>query len=64
MIDLERRCGPWSLRVWGLIVNLLANALALFGLVGFLRDGTHLAPLILGATVTLACVLVLATPSR
>ena len=64
MIDLERRYGPWSLRVWGLIVNLLANALALYGLVGFMRDGTHLVPLVLGTSVTLACVLVLATPSR
>ena len=36
MIDLDRRYGIWSGRVWGLIVNLLANALALYGLVGFL----------------------------
>ena len=41
MIDLDRRYGIWSGRVWGLVVNLLANALALYGLVGFLRDGTH-----------------------
>jgi hypothetical protein len=64
MIDLERRYGIWSLRVWGLILNLLANALALYGLVGFLRDGTHLVPFALGVLVTLACVLVLAKPSE
>ena len=64
MIDLDRRYGIWPLRVWGLIVNLMANALALYGLVGFVRDGTHLVPLVLGAIVTLVCVLVLATPSR
>ena len=64
MIDLDRRYGMWSGRVWGLIVNLLANALALYGLVGFLRDGTHLIPLAVGALVTLACVLLLAIPSR
>ena len=64
MIDLERRYGIWSLRVWGLILNLLANALALYGLVGFLRDGTHLGPFALGVLVTLACVLVLAKPSE
>ena len=64
MIDLDRRYGIWSGRVWGLIVNLVANALALYGLVGFLRDGTHLLPLILGAVGTLVCILVLATPSR
>ena len=64
MIDLDRRYGVWSGRVWGLIVNLLANTLALFGLVGFLRDGTHLIPLIVGVLVTLACVLLLAIPNR
>ncbi len=64
MIDLDRRYGLWSARVWGLVLNLLANTLALYGLVGFLRDGTHLVPLFLGILVTLACVLVLAMPSR
>ncbi len=64
MIDLDRQYGIWSGRVWGLIVNLLANTLALYGLVGFLRDGTHLLPLVLGALVTIGCVLLLAKPSR
>ena len=64
MIDLDRRYGIWSGGGWGLIVNLIANTLALFGLVGFLRDGTHLIPLIVGVLVTLACVLLLAIPSR
>jgi hypothetical protein len=64
MIDLDRRYGIWSGRVWGLIVNLLANALALYGLVGFLRDGTHRVPLVLGVLVTAACILLLAKPSR
>jgi len=64
MIDLDRRYGIWTARVWGLIINLLANALALYGLVGFLRDGTHLIPLVLGGVVTVACILVLAKPSR
>ena len=64
MIDIDRRYGPFSGRVWGLIVNLAANALALYGLVGVLRDGTHLVHLIVGAVGTLACVIVLAQPSR
>ena len=64
MINLDRRYGIWSGRVWGLIVNLVANALALYGLVGFLRDGTHLLPLILGILLTLACIFLLAMPSR
>lgn len=64
MIDIDRRVGPFSGRVWGLVLNLAANALALYGLVGFLRDGTHVVLLIVGAVCTLACVLVLAQPSR
>ena len=44
--------------------DLVANTLALYGLVGFLRDGTHLFPLVLGVLVTIACVLLLAKPSR
>lgn len=64
MMDLDRRYGIWTGRVWGLILNLIGNTLALYGLVGFLRDGTHLLPLILGALMTITCVLVLATPSR
>jgi hypothetical protein len=64
MIDLDRRYGIWSGRVWGLIVNLLANALALYGLAGYLRDGTRVFPLSLGVLVTLACILLLAKPAR
>lgn len=64
MIDLDRRYGLWSGRVWGLIVNLVANGLALYGLAWFLRDGTHLLPLVLGVVVTLICILLLARPSR
>ncbi len=63
MIDLDRRYGIWSGRVWGLIVNLMANTLALYGLVGFLRDGTHLVHLIGGTLMTVACILILAMPA-
>jgi hypothetical protein len=64
MIDLDRRYGPWSGRVWGLIFNLVANALALYGLVGYLRDGTRLGHLVIGLGVTVICVAWLAKPSR
>lgn len=64
MIDPDRRYGPWSGRVWGLITNLAANALALYGLVGYLRDGTRLGHLVVGLGVTAACVVWLAKPSR
>lgn len=64
IIDIDRRFGPFSGRVWGLIANLAANALALYGMVGFLRDGTRVAHLTLGIVATAACVLLLAQPSR
>ena len=64
MIDLDRRYGIWSGRVWGLIVNLVANALALYGLVGFLRHGTHVVALVVGVLVTAGCILLLARPNR
>jgi len=64
MIDLERRYGWWTARVWGLVLNFFSNALALFGLVGFIRDGTHFIPMMVGAVLSLTCILVLAQPSR
>jgi len=63
MIDLERRVGPWSLRVWGLILNFLANGLALYGAAGVLRDGSGWLLLVSGLVVTAGCMLVLAVPS-
>ena len=47
MIELDRRYGPFPGRVWGLIVNLFANALALYGFAGYLRGGTHLQHLVI-----------------
>jgi len=64
MIDIDRRYGMFSGRVWGLILNLAANAVALYGLVGFLRDGTHVVLLTVGVVCTMACVAILARPSH
>jgi hypothetical protein len=63
MIELDRRYGPFTGRVWALMVNLLANALALYGLAGYLREGTHLPHLVVGLGITAVCVLWLAKPS-
>ncbi len=62
MIDLDRKRGIWSLRVWGLIVNLGANALALYGAAGLVRDGSRLPWLVIGCVMTLICILILAVP--
>jgi len=64
MINLEKKLGPWSLRVWGLVVNLAANAVALYGAAGMVRDGSRLSFLVVGCLITVICLLVLAVPSR
>jgi hypothetical protein len=63
MIDLEKRFGPWGLRVWGLILNFVGNALALYGAAGVLRDGSRWPLLVLGLGITVLCVAVLAIPA-
>jgi len=64
MIDLDRRLGPWPIRVWGLILNFFCNAVAVYGAVGFVKDGSRLPLLVLGGIVTVVCILVLARPSN
>jgi len=63
MIDLEKRIGPWSLRVWGLIANFVGNALALYGAAGVIRDGSRWPLLVLGLIITVGCLLALAVPT-
>ena len=64
MIDLERKLGPLRIRAWGLVVNLLANATALYGLARWLDDGSGMPILITGTSLTLVCIAVLAAPAR
>lgn len=63
-MDLDRQYGPWSGRVWGLIANFVGNAVALYGFAGYLRDGSHLAALVIGVVLSVACILWLSKPSR
>jgi hypothetical protein len=63
MIDLEQRSGPWTLRVWGLILNFFGNALAIYGAIGFIRDGSRLPILLIGGGITLLCIVILSKPS-
>jgi hypothetical protein len=64
MIDLDGRIGPLQARVWGLILNFIGNALAVYGAIGFIQDGSRLPILIIGVGLTLVCLLVLAKPSE
>ncbi len=61
---LDRSVGPLRVRAWGLIGNFLANALALYGLAGYLRSGEGAGAMAAGAGLTLLFILLLATPSR
>ncbi len=62
-LDLERRLGPASLRVWLLVMNFGGNAVLLYGAVGLVENGSRLGWLGLGAIVTLGCISALALPS-
>ncbi|MBI2834940.1 MAG: hypothetical protein HYX76_11005 [Acidobacteria bacterium] len=63
-MELERTIGPLRLRVWILVVNLVANALLLHGAVRYASDGTNLVELVAGATMTSVCIMLLALPSK
>jgi hypothetical protein len=63
MIDLEQRSGPWTVRVWGLILNFFGNALAIYGAIGVIRDGSRLPILLIGGGMTLLCIVILSKPS-
>ncbi|MBN1223714.1 MAG: hypothetical protein JXB23_10715 [Candidatus Aminicenantes bacterium] len=64
MIDIDRRLGFWTLRVWGLVLNFIGNALAIYGAIGFIRDGSRLPVLLGGAALTVFCLLLLARPGK
>ena len=64
MIDMDRRLGPWTLRVWGLICNFIGNGLAIYGAIGVIRDGSSPVLFIVGFGLTMGCILLLARPSR
>jgi hypothetical protein len=53
-----------SWRVWGLIVNFIGNATAIYGLAGWVRDGSRLPVFLIGIVITVVCILLLAKPSR
>lgn len=63
-MDLDRKAGPLTVRAWGLVLNFAFNALLLLGLARVLRSAGGEALLALGGAGTLACLLVLARPSR
>lgn len=61
---LDRKLGPLRYRAWGLVLNMVFNATALYGLSRVLGHGDGHAILTLGAVGTLACIAIVAIPSR
>ena len=64
MIDLEQKLGPMRLRAWGLLVNLAANVVLLYGLAQVIAGRGGWGWLAAGAVVTVICILTLAQPVR
>ena len=64
MINLEKKAGPMRLRAWGLILNMIANGIALYGLSRVLagQDGWPL--LTTGSLLTLLCIAICARPAE
>lgn len=63
-MDPERRIGPLTARAWGLVLNFVCNALALYGLSLAVRDRGGTPLLVLGVVGTVACLGWLARPSH
>jgi hypothetical protein len=61
---LDRPLGPMRVRAWGLLANMLANGVALYGLQSVLRDGSGQGILALGVVASVGLIAVLAVPSR
>ena len=51
-------------RVWGLIVNLAANAMALWGVASVMRTGEGWIWIVIGGVATAICISALALPAR
>jgi hypothetical protein len=63
-VDPDRKLGRLTGRAWGLVLNFGCNALALYGLSGVVRGTGGALWLALGVGGTVACLLVVARPSR
>ncbi|MEQ8689642.1 MAG: hypothetical protein RIC89_02240 [Pseudomonadales bacterium] len=61
---LDRPLGPMRVRAWGLIANMLANALALYGLSQVLGNGSGHVLLAAGAALSLSLIALIAVPSQ
>ncbi len=63
-MNIDKKLGPLSLRIWGLILNFIANFVALYGAAQFFKGNTGPGLMILGIIITIACILILAIPQK
>ncbi|MEM9263072.1 MAG: hypothetical protein AAGA22_05790 [Pseudomonadota bacterium] len=61
---LDERIGPLRVRAWGLGANLIANAIALYGLSLVLSGQGGYSLLVGGSVATVMLLLVLAVPAK
>ncbi|MEQ9270121.1 MAG: hypothetical protein RLN59_02220 [Haliea sp.] len=61
---LDRPLGPMRVRAWGLLANMLTNALALYGLSQVLSNGSGHVLLAAGVGLSVMLIALLAVPSR
>ena len=64
MLDIDKKLGPLSLRIWGLILNFIGNFIALYGAAQFFKGASGPGLMIIGIIITLVCILVLAIPQK
>ena len=64
IINLEKKLGPMRLRAWVLILNMIANAIALYGLSQVLAVQGGWFLLTTGSLLTIVCICICARPAE
>lgn len=63
-MNLDKKYGRFSLRVYGLILNFVFNFLALYGAAIYLKKGAAPTLMIIGLGLTLGCIILLSKPQK
>lgn len=61
---LDQPLGPMRVRAWGLCLNMVTNAIALYGLSQVLANNGGAVTLALGASASLILIALIAVPSK
>ena len=63
-MDLDKKYGIFTLRIWGLVLNFIANFLAMYGTAKYLKDEMGPSLMILGLVLTVLCIGILSKPQQ